>query len=93
MIKKFENLKLIFSADNKLSSMRIFVFMIISIILFNWTYINIITQTIHPFDFGTVFALIGSLAVQVSQKIGAESKYGCEEKENEHIEKTNKESN
>jgi len=61
--------KKIFSEDNgNLSSMRLIVFIIIVTVLFNWTYINIISKTLSPLNWADIMLVIGPLITKVYQK-------------------------
>jgi len=70
----FEFVRTSFSEDNgNPSSMRFFVFLIIAVILFNWTYHNIQTGTFTSLSYEEIFALLGPLGFKAYQK-GSEVK-------------------
>lgn len=59
----------IFSEDNgNLSSMRIIVFIIVIVVLFNWTYYNIISGTLTGFNWEDIAVLVGPLLAKSYQK-------------------------
>lgn len=62
-------LEQIFTEDNgNASAMRVIVFMIVSTVLFNWTYFNITTGTLTGFELQELGALLGPLAFKTWQK-------------------------
>ena len=54
--------------DGNNSSMRLFVFMVVAVILFNWTWINIKTGTLTPLSLGEWGTIVGSLIAKYLQK-------------------------
>ena len=54
--------------DGNLSTMRIMVFFIIFVVMFNWTWINIATGTLISFDFADLGLIIGPLFAKGYQK-------------------------
>ena len=62
-------IKEIFSEDNgNISTMRILIFFIITVVLFNWTWINIATGTLVGFDWADLGLIIGPLFAKSYQK-------------------------
>jgi hypothetical protein len=74
----FDWIKKILS-DNcgNLSSMRVINMLIAIVILFNWTYINMKTGVLTPFDTNTVILILGGIAGKTFQK-SIEEKNDCE---------------
>ena len=51
-----------------MSSMRILVFIVVCVILFNWTYINIITGQMNDLGINELGGIVGALGVKAVQK-------------------------
>jgi len=76
----FEFINKTFSEDNgNPSSMRLITFIIIVVVLFNWTYHNIQTGTISALSYQEILALLGPLGIKAYQK-GSEVKPDNENK-------------
>lgn len=54
--------------SGKLSSMRVLVYLIVSVVLFNWTWFNINHDTIANFDWQEIGLIVGTLWVKAHQK-------------------------
>ncbi len=50
------------------SSMRLLVFLVVAVVLFNWTWINISSGTLTPLSWGELGSIVGSLFVKSIQK-------------------------
>ena len=59
----------VLSEDNgNLSTMRILVFLIVAVILFNWTWFNIHHNVISSFDWQDLALIVGPLFAKAYQK-------------------------
>jgi len=69
MGKIFGALTGIFSEDNgNLSFMRVVTGMIVVVILFNWTWMNIKTGTLTPLGYEDLVGILGPLLIKMGQK-------------------------
>lgn len=50
------------------SAMRLFVFMILITVLFNWTFVNIKTGQINPLSWQEIAMVVGGLLAKAKQK-------------------------
>ena len=67
-------LKAVISEDNgNLSTMRILTFLIVGVILFNWTFFNLANNTLSSFAWQDMAVVLGPLFAKAFQK-GKETK-------------------
>ena len=68
-------LKACMSEDNgNLSTMRVLTFLIVGVILFNWTFFNIANNTLASFSWQDMAVVLGPLFAKAFQK-GKEAKF------------------